>query len=140
MLYEVITVRDITERMNVETSLKVARKKLNLLNRVVFSDIQNNIFSLTGFLDLHREIITDPKETYYLENERKAVGKVLLSLNFAKMYQDMGIKPPVWHQVSQTFLYAISHLDFSRYNRDIWVEGLEIFADPLLEMVFFILV
>jgi len=133
------SVRDITERMNVETSLEVARKKLNLLNRVVFSDIQNNIFSLTGFLDLHREIITDPKETYYLENERKAVGKVLLSLNFAKMYQDMGIKPPVWHQVSQTFLYAISHLDFSRYNRDIWVEGLEIFADPLLEMVFFIL-
>jgi len=131
--------RDITERMNVENSLNTARKKLNLLNRVVFSDIQNYVFSLTGFLDLHREIVTDSRETYYLENERMAVDKVLLSLNFAKMYQDMGIKPPVWHQVSQTFLYAISHLDFSRYTREINVEGLEIYADPLLEMVFYIL-
>nr|WP_319538322.1 response regulator [uncultured Methanospirillum sp.] len=131
--------RDITERKNVENSLNEARKKLNLLNRVVFSDIQNYVFSLTGFLDLHREIVTDSKETYFLENERMAVDKVLLSLNFAKMYQDMGIKPPVWHQVSQTFLYAISHLDFSRYTREIHVEGLEIYADALLEMVFYIL-
>ncbi len=131
--------RDITERKNVENSLNEARKKLNLLNHVVFSDIQNYVFSLTGFLDLHREIVTDSRENYFLDNERNAVKKVLLSLNFAKMYQDMGIKPPVWHQVSQTFLYAISHLDFSKYNRDIHVEGLEIYADPLLEMVFYIL-
>ncbi len=135
-----VSARDITERKNVENSLNTARKKLNLLNRVVFSDIQNYVFSLTGFLDLHREIVTDPKETYYLENERMAVDKVLLSLNFAKIYQDMGIKPPVWHQILQTFLYAISHLDFSRYTREVHVDGLEIYADPLLEMVFFILV
>ncbi|MDD1730524.1 MAG: response regulator [Methanospirillum sp.] len=130
--------RDITERKNTETSLTAARKKLNLLNSVVFSDIQNYIFSLTGFIDLHGELVTDSKQLYYLENERSAVKKVMLSLNFAKMYQDMGIRPPVWHQVSQTFLFAISHLDFSRYTREIRVEGLEIYADPLLEKVFLI--
>jgi len=131
--------RDITERKKDETSLITARKKLNLLNRVVFSDIQNYIFSLNGYLDLHQELVTDPKQISYLANEHKAVEKVLLSLNFAKMYQDMGIKPPVWHRVSQTFLYAISHLDFSHYTRELNVEGVEIYADPLLEMVFLIL-
>ncbi|WP_181391761.1 response regulator [Methanospirillum lacunae] len=131
--------RDITERKNVENSLHYARKKLNLLNHVAFSDIQNYVFSLTGFLDLHQELVTDSKQAYYLENERKAVDKILRSLNFAKMYQDMGIKPPVWHDVSQTFLYAISHLDFLQYNREIQVNGLEIYTDPLLEMVFYIL-
>lgn len=131
--------RDITERKNTETSLVAARKKLNLLNSVVFSDIQNYVFSLTGFIDLHRDMVTDPKQDYFLESERRAVEKIFLSLNFAKMYQDMGMKPPVWHVVSQTFLYAISHLDLSGYKRDLRVEGLEIYGDPLLEMVFLIL-
>lgn len=131
--------RDITERKNAENSLHSARKKLNLLNHVVFSDIQNYIFSLTGYLDLHHELVTESKQTYYLENEQQIIKKIIRSLNFAKMYQDMGIKPPIWHKVSQTFLYAISHLDFSQYHREIQVENLEIYADPLLEMVFFIL-
>lgn len=131
--------RDITERKNAENSLHYARKKLNLLNHVVFSDIQNYVFSLTGFLDLHHELVTDSKQEYYLANEQQTVKKIIQSLNFAKMYQDMGIKPPIWHKVSQTFLYAISHLDFSQYHREIQVEDLEIYADPLLEMVFFIL-
>ena len=39
--------------------------------------------------------------------------------------------------VSQSFIYAISHLDFSNLSRKLDIGDLEIFADPLLEKVFF---
>jgi signal transduction histidine kinase len=52
----------------------------------------------------------------------------------------MGIRPPQWQNVNHIFLLAISHLDFLRIRHPIQLDGLEIFADPLLEQVFQILV
>jgi len=59
------------------------------------------------------------------------------SLRFAKTYQAMGMNEPKWQKVSFVLLNALSHLDFSRFERTISLEGLEIYADPLLEKVFF---
>lgn len=129
--------RDITHRVAADQALESARKKLNLLNWVVFEDIKNYVFSLSGYLDLHKEITTDEQQIRYLNSEQAIVEKIVDSLNFARMYQDMGIKPLIWHNVSQTFLYAISHLDLSGLSRDMQVENLEVYADPLLETVFF---
>jgi signal transduction histidine kinase len=47
------------------------------------------------------------------------------------------VHPPRWQGVNQVFLYAISHLDSLKVTRDIRVDNLEIFADPLLEKAFF---
>jgi signal transduction histidine kinase len=49
----------------------------------------------------------------------------------------MGLRPPIWQNVARTFLYAQSHLDFSTISRTAKMAGLEIYADPLLETVFF---
>lgn len=131
--------RDITERMNAAQALESARKKLNLLNWVVFEDIKNYVFSLAGYIDLHNELTVDEQQSRYISNEKTIVGKIVESLNFARLYQDMGMKPPVWHNVCQTFLYAISHLDLSHLTREMQVDDLEVYADPLLETVFFTL-
>jgi K+-sensing histidine kinase KdpD len=61
------------------------------------------------------------------------------SLIFAGQYQSMGQSPPRWQNVHHAFLYGISHLDLGRYTRTISIEGLEIYADPMLENVFFTL-
>ncbi len=61
------------------------------------------------------------------------------SLKFASQYQNLGLKPPAWQDVTQTFLYGISHLDLLKFSRTLEVEGLEIYGDPLLENVFFTL-
>ncbi len=60
-------------------------------------------------------------------------------LAFARNYQDLGLRPPAWQNVAHAFLYAVSHLDMLEVARDLRVEGLEIYADPLLEKVFFVL-
>lgn len=128
--------RDITNRKFIENSLSSARKKLNLLNSVVFSDIQNYVFALSGYIGLQTEAGAGEQPADLGAKEQKMLAKITNSLYFAKLYQDMGISPPGWHDVNQTFLYAISHLDFSGFLRNIDLDGLEIFADPLLEKVF----
>lgn len=129
--------RDITERRRYLTALDQSRKKLNLLNTVTFQDIQGAAFSLSGFHELIRKSLTDEAPKLYLEKELPLIRKIIDSLNFAKNYQDMGINPPKWQNVHQTFLFAISHLDFLSLSRNICLEDLEIYADPLLEKIFF---
>jgi PAS domain S-box-containing protein len=128
---------DITERRRTENALQLARSKINLLNTVTFQDIQTAAFSLTAYHELLRTLVTDEKAQSFLEKEMSLNRKIIDTLNFAKNYQDMGTRPPRWQDIGQVFLLAISHLDFMKIQRNIHAEGLEVYADPLLEKVFF---
>lgn len=135
----IIIARDITDRKMAEKALVQANKKLNLLNFVTFNDIQNALFAIKGYLTLQKGLAGDAKMKEYLAKEDEILKRFTISLDFAKNYQDLGIKTPRWHNVHQIFILAISHLDFSWISRDIELDNLEIYADPLLERVFFIL-
>jgi len=130
---------DITERKRAETALEQARKKLSLLNYVTFNDIQSMIFSLSAYMHLAENPVTNMPMGNITKKERDILQKITHSLNFAKSYQDLGLKPPRWQNVNQVFLLAISHLDFLNMKHTVMLDGLEIFADPLLEQVFQIL-
>jgi PAS domain S-box-containing protein len=129
--------RDITGRKQMEEALRQVTKKLHLLTFVTFNDIRNAVFSLQGYLELSKDTITDDKSIRFLNMQQEALRKITHSLDFAQSYQDLGIKPPQWQNVNQVFLFAISHLDFSLIQRTIDLDVLEIFADSLLEKVFF---
>ena len=131
--------RDITERNTRENALEQAKKKLSLLNTVTFSDIQNALFTLTAYQQMIRAKISEEQIVSLMGKEDISIQKIADSLNFAKSYQDMGIKPPLWQDVRHVFLLAISHLDFLRIQHIIQLDGLEVFADPLLEQVFQVL-
>lgn len=79
----------------------------------------------------------DEKGRSFLEKQAAAYQKIIDSLNFAKNYQDMGVRPPRWQHVGQVVLLAISHLDFLPIARNLRVDDLEVYVDPLLEKVFF---
>ena len=131
--------RDITEQKIAHDSLTRATKKLNFLNSVIFNDIQNELFSLSGYLELEKVDKSKEKIPDYLDKQIHIVRAIAESLKFANYYQNLGLIAPAWHNVNQTFLFAISHLDTSPLSRQLQVEGLEIYADPLLENVFFTL-
>ncbi|OPX66854.1 MAG: aerobic respiration control sensor protein ArcB [Methanoregulaceae archaeon PtaB.Bin056] len=128
---------DITERKRMEKALQLARNKINLLNTVTFQDIQNAAFSLVAYHELLINLIKDEKAHAFLEKMVGLNQKILDSLNFAKNYQDMGARPPRWQSIEQVFLFAISHLDFLHITHALHVKDLEVYADPLLENVFF---
>ena len=132
-------VRDITEHKRSQKALEQAKKKLNLLNYVTFNDIQNMVFTLSGYNYLVKDKITESSVKLIIQKEDDILQKITHSLKFSQSYQDLGIRMPRWYNVNQVFLLAISHLDFLSMKHTVTLDGLEIFADPLLEQVFQIL-
>jgi len=128
---------DITEHRRIENALQLARNKINLLNSVTFQDIQNAAFSLFAYHELMKTFVTDEKGKSFLEKQEQFNKKILDSLDFAKNYQNLGVKPPRWQNVERTFLLAISHLNFLNIERNLDLKGLEVYADPLLETVLY---
>lgn len=120
-----------------EFVLDLARRKLNLLNEVTFKDIQNAIFILSGYLELAKTEQSIGQSNRFIDEQILIGKKIEQILDFAKNYQDMGIKPPIWHDVNQVFIFAISHLDLFTLSRTIILDNLEIYADSLLEQVFY---
>ena len=132
-------VRDITDRKRSQKALEQAKKKLNLLNYVTFNDIQNMIFTLSGYIHLSKGNVTESPVKLIIKKEDDILQNITHSLKFAQSYQDLGLRPPRWQNVHQVFLMAVSHLDWLRMKHTVTLDGLEIFADPLLEMVFQVL-
>jgi PAS domain S-box-containing protein len=132
-------VQDITERKKAENALKNVSKKLNLLNTVTFNEIQNAIFVLNGYISLEKSPENQENVKKYREKEEKLISNILKLLVFAKNYQNLGVNPPQWQNVTQSFSLGISHVDFSQVSRAVHLDNLEIYADSLLERVFFAL-
>lgn len=132
--------RDITERTMAEQALGQARKKLGLLNTIIFQDIQSTIFAMSAYLQLAGNTCDVEKARSFGEKQVILLQRIVSSLQFAKNYQDMGIHPPRWQNVNQVFLYALSHLDSLKISRAVDVGSLEVFADPLLEKAFYNLI
>jgi ABC-type amino acid transport substrate-binding protein len=128
--------RNYNELVRSQRALEHARRKLNLLNTITFNDIRNSLFALSGFLELEREGLQEVKKEKCLVKEIEIARKIEESLQFAQHYQELGLKPPVWQNVSLSFALGISHLDTSNLSRKLDVANLEIYADPLLERVF----
>jgi len=128
-----VMITDITERKEAEIALQQARNKLKLLNAITFQDIHTAVFSISAYQHLIRDMVADEAAKTYFEREESLLKKIVDTLDFAKNYQQMGIRPPCWQNVHQVFLLAISHLDFSHMAHSIRIDDLEIFADPLLE-------
>jgi PAS domain S-box-containing protein len=132
-------VQDITERKKGEDAFRTVTRKLTLLNTITFTEIRNAVFALNGYIALEQSPAEPGTGKRYLDREGELVKKITKSLTFAKSYQDLGVRPPRWQNVDQSFIMAISHLDFSRIARSVNVANLEIYADPLLERVFLLL-
>jgi len=122
-----------------EQALMQARRKLASLNALTFEDLRNAVFSLEGYLTLARQDPTGEKVGTYIGRSEEILHSVRHAMEAAKKYQELGINPPRWQNVKIVLLNALSHLDFSGISRVADLDELEIFADPLLEDVFFIL-
>src|SRR5208283_5741875 len=106
---------------------------------VTINEIQNTVFTLWGFQQFVKDRVTENPEKVVFAKEEDLINQISQSLKFAQTYQNLGFKPPVWQDVNRVFLLAISHLDFLAMKREVQLDDLELFADPLLEQVLMIL-
>jgi PAS domain S-box-containing protein len=134
-------IRDITARKQFEAALALASRKLNILSSITRHDIKNQILALQGFLDISKDFIDHPAlMSEYIAKEEKIANMIAHQISFTKDYEDLGVKAPLWQNINTVIRKVIS--DILMRNIHVYTEDLdlEVFADPLLERVFFNLI
>ena len=133
-------IEDVTERKRAETALQLAIKKLNMLSSITRHDILNQIMGLRTFLELSKNNPTTTQLAGYIEKEDQAAAAIQRQIEFTKYYQDIGMNAPKWQDVAVLIDSAVRQLSTRGIEIQVLVSGAEIFADPLLEKVFYNLV
>jgi PAS domain S-box-containing protein len=135
---------DITDRMRAEEDLKnshealqLANRKLNLLAEITRHDIRNKLTVLSGYLSLFDEHPAEPHYSMYLQKLKDTVSAIGANIEFTRLYQNLGVTVPSWQNVHEVFFHACTQLDIKKIRIQSDTGGLEIFADPLLERVFY---
>jgi PAS domain S-box-containing protein len=121
-------------------SLTQTNKKLNLLSRITRHDILNQLSALAGYLDLMSEESRDPKIQKYIAVEKRIADTIRKQIHFTKDYQEIGVHSPQWYNVEKTIEMSITNLALPKEMLIISIKNLSIYADPLLEKVFFNLI
>jgi len=132
--------RDITDRKRVEMSLSLANRKLGMLSSITRHDILNQIMALKGYLGLSKEIEKDPELLGFIEKEENAAIVIQRQIEFTRYYDHIGVNAPEWQNAAETFLSAAAQLPLGRIRLTCTASDIEIYADPLIEKVFYNLI
>jgi PAS domain S-box-containing protein len=134
-------IHDITDQRRAEEAVRMANKKLNLLSSITRHDIRNQLMALMAFLELSLESIDNPAELAdFLKKNQKIAETIARQITFTKEYEDLGMKAPSWQNVSTGVTQALDTLPLKKIHAEVETGGLEIFADPLVEKVFYNLI
>ena len=131
---------EIQERKRFEATLRLANRKLSMLSSITRHDILNQITAIVMYLSLAEEMVTDPALLEHLKKIEHTTQMIQKQIRFARDYQDIGVNAPQWQNVNITISSAIAGFDLGGIRVEKDVGNLEIFADLLLEKVFFNLV
>jgi PAS domain S-box-containing protein len=131
------TLDDITERKLTEKALLQANKKLTILSNVTWHDILNQLMGLRSYLELSKKEIKDTRILAYIEKEEKATEVIQWQIEFTRNYHDIGAQAPKWQILSEIISSAIRQLNPPGIEINVAVNRAEIFADPLIEKVFY---
>ncbi len=132
--------RDVTERKRVEDAIEIANKKLNLMNQITRHDILNTITGLLGCVDMAKAT-NSPEEKEQLLNDIRELTRVIQRhITFTREYQEVGVHLPQWQNVNDIINKVLQNFSKSGITFSSEFEKTEIYADPLLEKVFYNLV
>ncbi|MFA4875895.1 MAG: ATP-binding protein [Methanoregula sp.] len=128
---------DITDRRRIEKNLVDTNRKLSLMNDITRHDILNQLSVLNSFLSLAGERTRDLEVKKYLFRSEQVADTIHNQILFARDYQTIGVESPQWQNVLLTLIHARQSLKIPTLDIHPSCAGFDIFADPLLEKVFY---
>jgi signal transduction histidine kinase len=129
--------RDITDRKRTEQALSEANKKLTLLSGITRHDILNQLTGLEGYLGLIEAKVADPGIRTLVHQALQSGEVIRDQISFTKQYEDIGVQSPRWQDVAASVRKVCRDGRFRHVCTDPSLAGMEIFADPLLKLVFY---
>ncbi|HWQ66984.1 MAG TPA: response regulator, partial [Methanospirillum sp.] len=131
------TLIDLSDQKHAEESLKEVVQKLYLLSEITRHDILNKITALVGCVALIGEQIPESEPRDYVNRTKDVIEVIRTQIAFTRDYQEIGIHSPEWQNMSEIISRTSDSLDMGTVSIDHHLQGLELFADPLLERVFY---
>jgi PAS domain S-box-containing protein len=132
--------RDVSDRKRAEDAIELANKKLNLMNNITRHDILNTITGVYGCLDMAKATASPEERDQLITDVKDLVRLIQRQINFTKEYQEVGVHLPQWQSINGVIERALLNFEKSGIRFSINLEAMEIYADPLLEKVFYNLV
>jgi len=134
------TGRDISERKRAESAIRQVNLKLNLLSRITRHDVLNQLNVMTGYLSLLEEDTENIHKSYYIETMKKSAQNLHELIAFTRIYEDIGGSSPQWQNIHDVIQKVVNTGNPGPISWTINVNHIWIYADPLLERVFYNLI
>lgn len=134
------SLRDITSHKQAEEALLIANKKLNLLSSITRHDIINKIMVSKGFMALLKDTKLDSDQISLIDGVLRSMEDIDHFVAFTRMYQEIGMKVPVWQNVRDVCDHAIAGVNAGPVQINNSISDISILVDPLFEKVCYNLV
>ena len=128
---------DISERLRATAAVRAAQAKLALMNEITRHDVRNQLMAMQGYLALLSEGLQDGDATGLVEKIGRVGDAIAHHIDFMKDYQSIGADAPRWIPVQESIRSSWSAISRDGVGLELDLEGLEVFADPLLWKVFY---
>ncbi|HEY3420666.1 MAG TPA: histidine kinase N-terminal 7TM domain-containing protein [Methanomassiliicoccales archaeon] len=137
---QLLILRDITSQRKVEEALASSNSKLNVLYGVTRHDILNRITVIRGYGQLLNDKTEENSQaSEYLRKMMDSTVAIEHLINFTRDYEKVGIVSPEWQNVSKVYHKAKVLCAEQGVEYIVDTGSLEIFADPMLERFFYIM-
>ncbi|HWQ66877.1 MAG TPA: hybrid sensor histidine kinase/response regulator [Methanospirillum sp.] len=121
-------------------ALEIAHEKMHLLSSATRHDMLNTITTIKGYMGFLKEKNTEPAVLSYIYKLNTLIGTIQSQIDFTRDYQNIGILKPTWQYVDHLFHRTVALHAIGSITVTTSIAGLRIYADPLLEKVFYNLV
>ena len=129
---------DVTALKETETALLQANRQITLMTSITRHDIHNQLLALNGWLELSRASLGNREKTGELIAKAQDIaGIISQQINFTTFFENMGITPPSWQDPVPLIEKSRRSLPFGSVPPVNDLPAIELYADPLLEKVFY---
>ncbi len=119
----------------------MANRKLNVFSSITRHEILNHLTVVKGYIELSRDQVRDPAFLLRSFDKQLAAANAIQNLiTFTRDYQNIGIQPPAWYTITGLIKTASSGIQLGSVTLTVNTDRVEIYADHLLEKVFFHLI
>jgi PAS domain S-box-containing protein len=128
-----VTLRDITERKIGEEKLAAMNRKLHLLSTITRHDIMNKITVILATISYAKKLNGAHGKNELFARLEAATIAIRSQVEFTRIYEEVGNHDPRWQNLDD----CIRQIPVPEgITLESWFDGIELYADPMLEKVF----
>ncbi|HSA35762.1 MAG TPA: histidine kinase N-terminal 7TM domain-containing protein, partial [Methanomassiliicoccales archaeon] len=132
----VLVFHDISNRKLLEEELHRANRNMSILNQILRHDMRNDLTAVWGYLELLEDTELNERQRHLTEKIMERARSANDHLEFASAQNSSGTNTTAWQDVQSTIGKILGKVDMTGIAVESRVQGISLFADPLMENVF----